>query len=84
MESIKNFKKEAKASPLKLLAVSLMSIIIFIMALAVSLFSLPQYKTVTNFEECKEAGGSVSGLTCTINEVQFRDGFQINLPFNWR
>ncbi len=80
MSKLNQFKQSFKSSPLKSLAIILMTLIIFILAGAVTLMSVPVVTTVTSHSECVTAGGNVSGRTCEINGAEFTGPIQIRVP----
>lgn len=82
MNKFQILKKELNDRPVKKLAVYLMVIVIALLSLAVLIMAEPIIKTVTNYSDCVEAEGYVSGRTCIINGQEFTGPLRIHIPWS--
>ena len=80
MKKLNQIKQSYKNKPLKALATILLTLIVFIMAGAVTFMSVPVVTTVTSHGECVSAGGNVQGRVCEINGHEFNGPVQIRFP----
>lgn len=80
MEEINKFKKGLKQHPLHGLAIMLLAIIIFVMAIGVTLSMERKVMVVTSYQDCVNQNGTIHGGSCQIGDKVFTHPGSSQLP----